>query len=247
MTVAFQNKSQCSDFAVSNATKTTLATTVVNDMVVVGLATEQNPGITTFGTPTGHSLTYTLGVTRGATSRGNGSIYTSSLETAGASGWSVSDTVTGTLTNWGLGAVVFSGTGGVGASSSADFNTAGTLAQLALTTTAANSAIVWLLVDWQAADHSTRVYQTVNGFTPAVGGTGEVYGIRVIGQYSAYMAYWPDVGAAGAKTVGTTTEAWNGGFSMMALEIKAGAAGPPKVAARPRAQYLTAVQRAANW
>lgn len=248
MAVAFSNKSQCSDFAVSNATKTTLATTAINDLVIVGVGSENTSCV--FGTPSGHSLTYTQKASRNVSNRGQGALYVTGLETAASSGWSVSETVTTALANWGLAALVLTGCSGVvGATNATDFNLAGTLAQIPLTTTAANSAIVFLLVDWQAADHSTRVYQTINGFTPAVGGTGEVCGVRIIGQYSIYMAYWPDVGAAGAKTVGTTTEQWNGGFSMMAIEIQ-GAGGGAVSRSVPRPTIIgrdIAAARAANW
>lgn len=251
MAPVFSNKSQTSDFTASNATKTTLATTAVGDLVVVGLVGE-NLG-TVYGTPSGNSLTYTAAVARNVSNRGNAALYVSSLDAVGATGWSVSDTVTTTLSNWGLGAVVFSGcaASAIGATNVADFNTAGSLGQISLTTTADHSAVIWLMADWQAADHSTRVYQTINGFTPVVGGTGEVFGVRTIGQYSGYMAYWPDAGLAGAKTLGTTTEAYNGGMVMCALEIKAGVAGgPAKTAPKIRTigvQSLAAALRAANW
>lgn len=244
----FSNKSQCSDFTVSNATRTTLATTAIGDMVIVGLVAESNS--TAFATPTGHSLTYTNAVSRSVLNRGSARVYTSSLETAAATAWNVSETVSIALTNWGLGALVLSNTSGIGATNAADFNAAGTLGQLSLTTTQDHSAIVWLMTDWQAADHSTRVYQTINGFTPAVGGTGEVFGVRTIGQYSGYMAYWPDVGLAGTYTVGTTTEQFNGGFVMCALEIKGTATSSAAVPRSPRPIVIgrdIAAARAANW
>ncbi len=251
MTIAFSNKSQCSDFAGSNATKTTLATTATNDLVVACLCAENTA--TVYGTPSGHSLTYTSGVTRNVSNRGNGAIYVSGLETSGASGWTLSETVTTSLAEWGLACAVFSGcaSSAIGATAAADFNAVGSTGALSITTTAANSAVVWMMVDWQAADHSTRVYQTVNSFTPAVGGTGEIVGVRTIGQYSVYAAYWPDVGAAGAKTVGTTTEQYNGGFVMMAVELKAaaGGGGPTARAPRPRLwlPQVIAADRAARW
>lgn len=231
-TVTFHGSSQCSDFTGSNATKTTLATTSPGDLVIVGVGSENQSAV--FGTPSGNSLTYTNKVSDNTSNRGQGALYVSSVDAVGASGWNISETVTTSLANWGLAAVVLTGASGVvGATNVADFNVVGQLAQLSLTTQSDHSAIVMLIADWQAADHTTRVYQTINGFTPAVGGTGEIAGVRTVGQWSFYMAYWPDAGLAGAKTVGTTTEQWNGGFSIMAVEIKA-AAGSSASPSDPR-------------
>lgn len=96
----------------------------------------------------------------------------------------------------------FSSHGGYGGSA-ATIN-GGSAPSLAYTTTGANSALVFVNSDWNCVNGSSRTYRTVNGITPAAGGSGEDdYGFFT-GSTTYEAAHYSDAGAAGAKTVGLT-------------------------------------------
>lgn len=101
--------------------------------------------------------------------------------------------------------------------------------QLAITTLLANSAIVYLMVDFNALDFAARVHTTVNGYTPTSGNGQEIGYARNVAQNTACWAYIPDAGAAGAKTVGMTGPA-SGDCLLVAVEV----GGVASAAARPR-------------
>lgn len=92
--------------------------------------------------------------------------------------------------------------GSAGVSASAKTNLATGTPSLAITTTGANSAVVAVNGDWNAADGTTRTWRTVNSLTPTSGNGLERTYFRDAAQYTTYAAYWTDVGAAGSKTVG---------------------------------------------
>lgn len=115
----------------------------------------------------------------------------------------------------------FRGSGGVGASNKAG-PTTGT-PSVGLTTQADNSAIAVAIADWNAVDGATRTWLTVNGTTPTSGNGFEVTYFRDSVQYTVYIAYYPDAGLAGAKTVGLSGPAGQK-FTIVAQEIKGVAA-----------------------
>ena len=150
---------------------------------------------------------------------------------------SVSDsaeTITGTYTNpggfmWGHQVFQFRDSNGIGNTVKNNVTTAGT-ATTSITTTQDNSAIVVIIADWNANDGATRTWATVNGITPtAANGYEKTYTFTST-QYTVYAAYYPDAGAAGAKTVGVTTPSMM--YSIVAIEVKgaSGAASTPVTA-----------------
>jgi len=116
-------------------------------------------------------------------------------------GQTVSDERTGTALEWGINCVRFSGSGGIGAVPAGEAETDGTAPSLGITTTGDNSAIVVFVADWNAIDGASRTWRTVNGTTPTAGNGFELTYFRD-GAYALYIAYYPDAGAAGVKTVG---------------------------------------------
>jgi len=118
---------------------------------------------------------------------------------------------------WGADLLQFSGSDGVGASAQA--NVASGAPQLAITTTADNSAVVVFFGDWAEVDGSTRSWLAVGGVGPT-----ELAFAQVAGRYTIYAAYYADVGPAGTKTVGLASP---GGmkFSIIAVEVKGTAGG----------------------
>lgn len=124
---------------------------------------------------------------------------------------------------FGLNGLRFSGSDGIGASASAR-DTSGDNT-ISITTTQDNSSVVVLAVDYSAADGSSRTWATVNSYTPTAGNGGEKTYYRDSAHYTVYAAVYPDVGAAGAKTVGLTApDSTN--ISLIAVEVKGAAGGP---------------------
>ena len=122
-------------------------------------------------------------------------------------------------------ALTFSGSDGIGAS--AKTNTTGA-PSLNITTTQDNSAIVVAVGDWNAIDGSSRTWRTVNSITPTSGNGYELTYFRDASHYVVYVAYYPDAGAAGSKTVGLSAPSGQQ-YSIIALEIKGTAGAPPSL------------------
>jgi hypothetical protein len=169
-------------------------TTAVGDRLVVVAATEDTA--TTLGTPTGGGLTYSLAqsVSPGASfSR----VYIWTATATAASTFNVDITAAGGG-QFGFAVVRHSGSNGFG--NSAGTSNASGAPSLALTTTAAESAIVAINADWNAGA-GARTWRTINSITPTLANTLEfVY--AATGNYTAYAARWNDAGTAGAKTTG---------------------------------------------
>jgi fibronectin-binding autotransporter adhesin len=197
----------------SNGTpKTTSVTVAAGDyLVVVGMSED---AAYTLSTPTGGGLTYTLQQSVVVTDYCTAYIWTAPAPTSQSFTLSVS--MSGSSGWWGANCLRFSGGTGIGASSKT--NIASGAPSLGLTTTADNSTIVCASSDWTAADGSSRTWRTVNGFTPAAGGTGEATYFRDGTHYAAYAAYWPDAGTAGSKTVGVSSPSGQK-YSIIAVEV----------------------------
>lgn len=98
------------------------------------------------------------------------------------------------------------GSDGFDAASSSNNGTGSGAPSWTLTTTTNNCLIVAVVVDWNAVDGASRTWRTVNGITPTAGnGFERSYVLSGTGALTYYVAYWPDVGAAGAKTLGLST------------------------------------------
>lgn len=137
--------------------------------------------------------------------------------------WTATATTTTTLTvsitrggsnfMWGFTVLRFSGVSSIGASTKT--NVTSGAPSLALTTLQANSAIVVANGDWAPVDGASRVWRTPSGST-AISEQSYAYDAS---NYTAYVGYHSDAGAAGAKTVGLSAPTGQK-YSIVALEIE---------------------------
>lgn len=209
--------------------KTTSVTCAVGDLLVVIAGSENGTAIVP-ATPTGGTGTsYTA---RGAVSVANRAgawIWSTPVVTTET--FTISMTCSNSVDYWGFNVLRFAGRPSPGATASLSTGV-GTAATFAITTTAPNSAVVFVSTDWAAADGSTRTYSTTPG-TP----TEQTYALDSA-RYTAYGGFYPDVGAPGSKTVGVATPTTQTP-SALALEVK----GPPPLPVRT----AVAIHRAADW
>lgn len=125
-------------------------------------------------------------------------------------------------------ALLFRGSDGVGASGSTNNGAGSGAPSLSITTTQDNSAIVVVVADWNTVDGASRTWRTVNSITPTSGnGYERSYVLDPGGAFTYYAAYYPDAGAAGAKTVGLTAPSTMR-YVICAVEIKGAAAAATK-------------------
>lgn len=215
-----------SNFALQTGTTRPITATIdysANQLVVIHGITEDST--ITLTTPTGGTgLTLTL---QQSTTTANKTRHY--LWTAVAASSQTAQTITTTISS----AV---GTGGLiveawpvgstlGATTTPASATTG-VPSVAITTTAAGSSVSWESGDWAAISGDptdtpagSRTRLTVNAST----GTETLYS-RVSGQATFYGAYYADVGAAGAKTVGLSAPTGQNWF-IIAAEIVAAAGG----------------------
>lgn len=170
-------------------------TTNPGELLVVMAGSEDTSSAVS--TPTGNSLTYTLRSSATAASNAWAGIWTA-VDAAGGSAWTLSAARGATVKKFGWCAVTFPAGSTVGAAPTgiAHLGTA----SITVTTTGANSSIVAAVFDWSVQSVFAD-WATINGFHPNVVNQGELARIKVTGAVNIYMAYYPDVGAAGAKTV----------------------------------------------
>lgn len=135
-------------------------------------------------------------------------------------------------------ALTFTGTDGIGASAKTNFISGAP--SLDITTTQDNSAIVVAVGDWNAVDGSSRTWRTVNSITPSSGNGYEVTYFRDSAHYTVYVAYYPDAGSAGTKTVGLSAPSGQK-YSIVALEVKGTASGGGGQG--PRSMYMFGQRR----
>ena len=110
----------------------------------------------------------------------------------------------------------FSGSNGVGASSSTNASGA---PSLNISTTSDNSAVLVIVTDWNASDGTSRTWRTVNSITPSNGNGYERVYFTDSSRYTIFAAYYPNVGTAGSKTVGLSAPS-SQKYSIAAIEIK---------------------------
>jgi hypothetical protein len=191
----------------------------VGDQLVVVAGSED--AANTISTPTGGGLTYTL--RQSVVVASNSTAYGWTAPSASAQTFTLS--ATKALAGfWGWDALRFSGSDGIGASSKTNSTGA---PSLSITTTQANSAIVVVVTDWNATDGASRVWRTVNGIAPTAGNGFERMYFRNTTNYAAYVAYYPDAGAAGAKTVGLSAPTTTPKYSIVAIEVLGSSSTPP--------------------
>lgn len=180
----------------NNRPKTASVTVAAGDVLVIIAAVEDSSQ--TLSTPTGGSLTYTL--RQSITTANYSAVYVWTAPAPTSQTFTLSIDASSTTLWWGFNCLRFSGSTGIGASSST--TSASGAPSLGITTTSANSAIVAVNSDWNALSGSSRTWRTVNSITPTSGNGLEVTYYHSNVHYTVYGAYWSDVGTAGSKTVG---------------------------------------------
>jgi hypothetical protein len=114
---------------------------------------------------------------------------------------------------WGATVYVIRDASGVGASA-AHATSGGSTPSLSITTTQANSLLIWGSFDWNAVTPGTPTYRANFGAN-----TETRAAVFVSGQYTVYNCYHADTGATGTAAVGMTLP--SGQLpAMVALEIK---------------------------
>jgi hypothetical protein len=134
---------------------------------------------------------------------------------------------------------VYSGSDGHD-SSNGNFDSTDAVANLALVTTTANCAVVYMGADYNANADTSRDWLTING-----GAATEDLYFNDGSFYTVYAAHWDDAGAAGSKTVGLNTYAASMYLSQATVGTKGSTAADyvrPTIVA-PSA----AVHRASRW
>jgi len=214
-------------YTAGTTTKTTSVTTQAGDVVVIYAANE-NSTSGTINTPSGNGITFTLQASVSQSSQCQIYIW-SGTDTTGGTNWTLTLTRSaGNSQNWGGTASVFrNALPGLGISDTQGITFSDDTDLTSITTTAANSAVVVMFTDWMAnADTtSSRVWQTINGSTPTSGNGMELTYVYVNGAYTVFGAYYPDVAAAGAKSVGLASGSPDAGsgtrnIAFVAMEIK---------------------------
>lgn len=209
------------------ATRTTSSFDVQSGdtLVILGCAALSDKSFAAAGpSATGGSITWTLQEDVGTSGNFCRATAYSGAVGATASGITVSwvnDGGTGTRF-WGFTLYHFRGSDGIGAAESS--TAAGTAPSRAITTTQADSAVVYLNGDWSAVDGSSRTWRTINSITPTSGNSLERVYFRDSSQYTVYSGYWNDVGAIGAKTSGLSAPSGQDA-SMIAIEVKGSSGG----------------------
>lgn len=207
--------SSSTSYSTSITPKTTLVTTQPGDIVIVYCGTE-NGGFGSMGTPTGNGIVFTLQQSIHISASWSDAYVWTGVDATGGTSWTLSTSFAGGI-NWGFSCLVFRGSSGIGVSS--QNNVATSAPSLGLTTTGDNSAVIVFNADWNAQNGAGRIWRTVNGITPTAGNSLERDFTFVNTSYTVYGAYYSDVGAAGAITVGLTGPAGQT-YSIVAVEVK---------------------------
>lgn len=168
----------------------------------------------TVSNPTGGSLTYTLAQSNVISSNSNTYVWTAIPATNQT--FSLGLTGGSNGAPWSANVLTFSGSDGIGASSKGN-STGGP--SLAITTTAANSAILVIVADWNAVSGASRTWRTVNGITPTSGNGLEKTYFTDGSNYTVYAALYNDAGTAGLKTVGLSAPTGQK-YTIIAVEVK---------------------------
>lgn len=194
----------------AGTSKATVAVTWLAGDILTVMALAENS--CTLGTPTATGLTFAKNKNIANASRVAGFVATA---VAGANG-SQAVTVTNSsgVLHWGFGVWVHRNSAGVG-NSAVDDGT-GSAKTLSLTPTAADSAIIWGVGDFNA--------DAVQSITPTPTNTDE--NSLDTPHYTIYAADIEDQTSAGAVLYGVTGGASTGPFTIVIQEIKAGTSAP---------------------
>ena len=196
-------------FDSTTSPKTSMSAVSINSGdVLVGLfakeSTSGTPGVTEDGT---ESWILQQSIFDGSLTEVDGVTYTATT----------SEPLTVTYTNsvaiyFGANTLRFSNSSGVGASAG---TTGSGSPSVGITTTADNSAIVVIVGDWNAVS-GTQTFTSDGGAGTPVNLT-DYPGDNA--HYGVAIAYYPDAGTAGAKTVGMSAPTGQA-YSIIAIEVK---------------------------
>jgi len=178
-----------------------------NDVIVVVGGTEGANSSDILGTPTATGLTFTARQTIAPSTRCAAYVWTA---VAGSSGSGTISVVHNNTSDAGFTVWVFRGSAGVGNSAQSSTSSLTT----SLTPTAAHSAIVWGVFDWNAGSLQT--------ITPTP--TNTEARVQYASLYTVYVAELTDQVSAGAVSYGISGSG-SGPFSIVVLEIKGSASG----------------------
>jgi hypothetical protein len=203
-------------FNTSTTPKTTASISVNNGDVLIayGCIEGQSSSTSDSINVSGGSLTWTKNqwVKVGSTTY----VLVASATATSTTSITVTLTHVGNTTTWyGGGVYVFRDSNGIGASNKTN-STGGP--SMSLTTTQTNSAIVYVSGDFVPVDGASRTWRTINSVTPTAGNGFEKTYFFNASHYTVYSAYWLDVGATGAKTVGLSAPTGQT-YSIAAIEV----------------------------
>lgn len=193
--------------------KVTSSFDVQTDDVLVVFAGAEN-GNVDLADPAGGSLTWVDGPAQDISEQQSVAMMWSATVDSSKS-MTVTFTRTAGTERFGGNVLTFRSSGGIGATASTNNGTGSGAPSLNITTTRDNSAIVMLVVDWNAVSGASRTYRQVNGANPVEvtfdnSGAGSTYVM--------YGAYYADAGPAGLKTVGLTAPS-NQRYVIVAVEV----------------------------
>jgi hypothetical protein len=189
---------------VSPKTTSSFAVTAGDVLVAWALVENNNTGVTVTSSP---ALTWTVRQDVNVVGYGRAIQSTASVATAG--NMTVTFTQNAPPYVFSSGLIRFTGSTGIGASAKA--NAVGT-GSISLTTTRANSAILYTDADWDAQVGTARTWNTTVG-TPT-----EITYFYSSGIVTNYVGLYSNSGAIGTKTVGLTSPG-SQRYGVVALEI----------------------------
>jgi hypothetical protein len=194
--------------------KTISVTTQAGDLVVVTAAMEN--GSDAIIAPTGNSINFIQRQLSGAAIDYSPVGIWTGVDTVGGTNWTLSIGRSNSAGRFGATVYIFRNYGYVGASNATTLN--GGAPTLSLTPTNSNSALVVVSADWNAVDGSSRTWNTINSITPTSGNGLEKNYAYVSGNYTAYGAYYTNIGTTDSKTIGLSAPTGQK-YSIAAIEI----------------------------
>jgi hypothetical protein len=199
------NAPSSGNYSGATSPKTTTSFDVVAGDVIIVLCSVENAGNQSVVTPSasGGSVTWTQRVRQPATNNGSTSAAWCWTGAVGATATGITVSLarptTDTALWWGVSATVYRAHGGVGQVFSGTNGTGANSAPSVAVSCAANSAVLCVINDWNAADGTSRTWRTINGAAE----TETVY-FRDAAHHVAYGGYRADTGAAASITQGLT-------------------------------------------
>lgn len=188
-------------------TPKTQSITVQTGDRLVYIGTTENQDV--LNVPTGGGLTWTAAQSITASSQCR--MYSWTTTASSGQTFTLSGTKGSGSNHWGFVVYHYRGSAGIGATAKTANGTAGA-PSLNITTTQANSAVVFLSSDW-AGTTGTKTYRT------GAGAISAITGIQDNQTYSVYGGSHADAGTAAAKTVGMTAPTGQT-YSLVAVEVK---------------------------